>query len=255
MSDSILVDRIEVINIFNSMVDAAQPAHVLRMTGSEKMGKSRLMREFRHIAEDQWHAKCALVDLRSTAQDYNDILFSITEQLGIEYFPNYKSVRENLSTQPRVEVGRVNQLLSALTIYTEHSENIEAQQKRRLTSSLLQDFKAIPSNSRIVLLLDAFEQASISVQSWINEQLVIGLCRLRNIYIVLAGRTLPQPPVNWEDTCHSYDLLAVSLNHHREYCIKLGIKVSDDTLSAFHEAFEGKPGLFVEYASKLSPHR
>jgi hypothetical protein len=35
------------------------------------------------------------------------------------------------------------------------------------------------------------------------------------------------------------------------YCRSLDLKASDEIIEAFYEVFEGVPGLFAEYASKL----
>ena len=110
----------------------------------------------------------------------------------------------------------------------------------------------MPPGLSVVLLFDAFEQADPAIQIWLNEQLVSGLCRLRHVYTVLAGRELPEATVTWQGECHSHVLPAVAPEAHKQFCADVGIRVPDDTVLAFHRVFDGKPGLFAEYALKLA---
>jgi hypothetical protein len=68
---------------------------------------------------------------------------------------------------------------------------------------------------------------------------------------VLAGRALPDLPDTLLDSCETYQLPPVSLDDHISYCSSLGINASREIIEAFHEVFDGTPGLFSEYAPKL----
>jgi hypothetical protein len=250
MSDTTLIDRKPAIAMFMSMFDSAPNKRVLRVTGLEKMGKSRVLREYFRIAREQWRAQCTLSDLRSKLQSCDDILFSITEQIGAVYFPNYQAIQNN-PVSPKIDIRGVGQLLSILNVTNVQNKDAEEQYRRRITSAFIKDLRCMPANIPIVLLFDAFEEANIQLQHWINEQLISGLIQLPNVYIVLAGRNLPEAPQTWLDTCQSYDLPPVRFEDQKEYCLLNGISLDDDVIFAFHEAFDGKPGLFAEYTVKF----
>ena len=80
MSDTILIDRVSVSKAFTLMLEG-NGTRVLRITGAEKMGKSRLLREFRKLSSKNWDGCCVLIDLRSKFQSYSDIVFQITQQI------------------------------------------------------------------------------------------------------------------------------------------------------------------------------
>jgi hypothetical protein len=80
MSDTILLDRIPAIKMFTLMLEG-NGMRVLRITSAEKMGKSRLLREFRKLCYEKWNGCCALIDLRSKFQSYSDIFFQLTQQV------------------------------------------------------------------------------------------------------------------------------------------------------------------------------
>ena len=79
MSDTTLIDRKPAVNHFVNMLDGTLHKRVLRITGSEKMGKSRLLREYYYISREQWRAQCTLSDLRSKLQSFDDTLFVTTQ--------------------------------------------------------------------------------------------------------------------------------------------------------------------------------
>jgi len=250
MPDILLIDRKPAMNHFVNMLDGTSTKRVLRITGPEKMGKSRLLREYSRLSKEHWRAQCALSDLRSKLQGFDDILFNITQHIGSVYFPNYRATQGE-RTQPRIEISRLSQLFSLLNINMAENKTSEEQHRRRITSAFMQDLHLMPPNIPVILLFDAYEEASANIQDWINEQLISGLIQLPNVYIVLAGRNLPEVPQTWLDVCFSYELPPVLFEDQKDYCIRVGIDLEDDVIRAFHEAFDGRPGLFAEYTSKF----
>ena len=248
-----MIGRKPAVERFRQMLSGSLHERILRVSGAEKMGKSRLMREYRRIAINEFRAQCALIDLRPQLQKQNhgDVLEAISQQLGSTYFPKYRAVRDKISTQNTVQVRGVTQIFSKLFIRSESDEDVAENQRRRLTEAILEDLQTIPSQLLILLLLDSFEQAEAPVRAWINNQLLTGLSGLPNMYTVVAGRQLPEPHAAWQDIASEYDLPQVGEEDYLKYCTSIGIVPEDSVIKAFHRAFEGKPGLFVEVASKL----
>lgn len=92
MSETILIDRIAAIQKFTEMLEGTN-IRVLSITGAEKMGKSRLLREYRKLFFENWGSHCALVDLRSKFQSYSDVVFQITQQVSSLEFKNFSEVQ------------------------------------------------------------------------------------------------------------------------------------------------------------------
>lgn len=252
MSDSFLMDRETTVSIFRGMIEQKSSEHVFRIIGLEKMGKSRVLREFYNISKYEYHAFSALVDLRSKLQNFADLLFVICEQLGSDHFINFHNIHNDIIAQRKgVEISRTTLIFSTLKVDDKNNKLQDDILRRQLTNAFLKDISSFPFSVPLVFLFDAFEQADESIQDWINEQLLVGLCQLSNVYVVIAGRQLPEPPISYFHSCKFHELIAVEFEAHKKYCVQVGIDIDEQIINAFYTAFEGRPGLFVEYASKL----
>jgi hypothetical protein len=251
MRDTKLLDRHIPVVIFKKMLEGESQESILRLIGSEKMGKSRILREFYYISKNDYIASCALIDLRSKLQSYSELMYGVIEQLGHENFQRYISLQEQFSDQRAVVVSRLGMLFSNLVIRNEQNMKVEETQRLQLTTAFLLDLESLQSIKPVILLFDAFEQGNETTKLWITEQLLIGLCQLPNVHVVIAGRDLPEPLISYNNKCKTHELLPVELDAHLAYCHELGVNLNEPTIIAFVAAFDGNPGLFVEYTSKF----
>ncbi len=91
MSENLLIGRSLATDRFREMLAGSRRERILRVTGDEKMGKSRLMREYRHIAEEEFRAQSALIDLRSQLKKKNqgNVLDTVCQQIGLTSFLDF----------------------------------------------------------------------------------------------------------------------------------------------------------------------
>jgi hypothetical protein len=248
MSNSflIIIDRQPAINLYRAVLEGERRECILRLIGESKMGKTHMLRVYRHIAEQEYNARCAVIDLRSRLYDCGDLLHLVAQQLGLPNFENYQAAHDKLASQPQMQVSGLMALLSRVSLRAEGAREAEQYQRRWLTAAFLQDLEAIPRGSPIVLLFDAFEQADRLVQDWLNESMLPGLSRITNVRVVVAGQTLPKPPATYHDVCCTHELPPVSLDDHRLYCARIRANLSDEQIEVLHRVLDGKPGLFVE---------
>lgn len=253
MNETFLIDRISAIKLFSDMLDNTSNKRILRIIGAEKMGKSRLLREFKKLMKEKWEGDCALVDLRSKLQGYSDIIFQITQQISTIEYSNYIEVQQKFSPTPKVEIKSLNLLLSAISLNISEPKKDTADEytRQKIVSAICQDLRSVKPGHPIAILFDTFDEASINIQNWLNEQFLSAMLQIPNVYFVFAGRSLLELPSLWQDICETYILEPVTLDDHLLYCTKLDINISREIIAAFHDAFDGTPGLFAEYASKL----
>lgn len=253
MSDIILIDRVDVVKKFTEMINKANERKMLRVLGAEKMGKSRVIREFRRITSQNENMSYALVDLRSKYQNYCELMFQIVQQITEVEFRNFTEAQRQAILDSKPEIKGLNMLLSSASINLSNhqSDTREQYHRHRTTVAFCTDLKCANLDRPIVLMFDTFDSASTTIQDWINEQFIPALLKVSNVFVVIAGRVLPDVPSSLEDICESYMLESVSLNDHKLFCTQFGIDISDETLADFHEVFEGTPGLFAEYVTKL----
>lgn len=253
MSETFLIDRIPAIKLFSDMLEGKSNNRILRIVGAGKMGKSRLLREYRKLTLEKKAGDCALIDLRSKFQNYGDIVFQITQQVPVVEFTNFSNVQQQLSSAPKVEVTRSNLLFSTMSVNMpdQRDDSADEYARQKITSAFCKDISSAKLGHPTVLLFDTFDGASVNIQNWLNEQILVALFQMPNIYIVVAGRELPDLPDILLENSETYELSPVSLDDHMSYCSSLGLNVSQEVIEAFHDAFDGIPGLFSEYASKL----
>lgn len=253
MSETVLIDRVQAIKLFSEMLEGTKNIRVLRIIGAGKMGKSRLLREFRKLMREKWTGNCALIDLRSKFQSYGDIVFQISQQVSIVGYTNFLNTQQQLSSAPKVEVTKSNLLFSTMSVNMpdQRSDSVEEYARQKITSAFCKDISMATLGQPIVLLFDTFDGATVNIQNWLNEQVLVALFQIPKIYIVIAGRELPDLPNILTDNSETYVLPSVSLDDHMSYCSSIGLNVSKEVVEAFHEVFDGIPGLFSEYASKL----
>jgi hypothetical protein len=254
MSETILIDRVPLVQQFSDMLESKTNKRMLRIIGLENMGKSRLLREFKLLTDVKSNARCALVDLRSRYQGYSDIIFQVTQQIPTIEYKEFFETQQKLSTSHQIDIKELRLLLSPVTINVQEQKN-DDYDRQLLTSAFCKDLRLAKFDFPVVLLFDTFDGASEKIQDWLIEQLVTALLQISNIFVVVAGRSLPEPPNTWRDNCLSFELLPVSLDDTVSYCDKLGIDVSIDIIKAFHDAFDGSPGLFSTYAPKLNKEK
>jgi hypothetical protein len=251
MGDVQLIDRIEATDIFRAMLSRKSDYRILCITGSEKMGKSRLMREYMQLAEGEFNAHAALVDLRSSMLSYSDVLSRASEQIGIPYLPHYQAARDDLSRKSSININRMTQILSVILANRDGDENASLHQRDRLASAFINDVQLLSQRTRVVLLFDAFDEAPTKILNWIHEHLAVSLSRVLNVFVVIAGRTLPAAATTWQHLSQTYPLPPVEVEIYLQYCAATGIQISEDHIRTLHRAIDGKPGYFAEMASRL----
>lgn len=244
-----MIDREDAVTLFRQMLEPTPHVRVLRLIGSENMGKSHLLRVFREIAIKDHHALCPLVDMRATTLSYSDILHTCSQQLSIP-MPNYQAAQDELTRQWEKNTGTLSQLLSKFS-GGEKTAETSRHERHRLTAAFVQDLRALPASMAIVLLFDTVEQASTDIQTWVTNDLLAALYPLTHVRVVLAGRQLPAISTTWQDICHPYELQPVKPYHYRHYCETLGLTLNDGELNLIYQMWDGSPGLLVSMTPKL----
>jgi hypothetical protein len=253
MSETILIDRILAVQKFTDMLEGTSKKRILRIIGEGKMGKSRLLQEFGKLSREKWKAHCAFTDLHLNLQGYSNIVYEITLQIPVVEYINFSETRQQISSSPKVEIKRLNLLFSSILVnIPDQKRNSDDEYiRQQITSSFYKDLYSANLDCPTVLLFDTFDSAGLNIQNWLNEQFFLAILQIPNVYLVLAGRSLREPPNAWLDICETYTLLPVTLEDYISYCNHLGINTSREIIEAFHKVFNGTPGLFAEYAPKL----
>ncbi|MCO5195747.1 MAG: ATP-binding protein [Anaerolineae bacterium] len=242
-----LIDRITAIELFDKMIARSVSWRVLRLTGSGKMGKSRLMREYRHRSRTH----TAVVELGEAFPDPVSVLAALRNQLRAFPFGHFVAAHDEYAQRPVVDIQDAKAFMSKMTVdVREHADAADYRQ-RQLTECFLRDLAEIGPANPIVLCFDSFEQASPAQQTWLQQHLLGALCQLDHVCTVVAGRQLPQVPLAWDVHCYDHELEPVTLSDYIEFARKMGLALAESDLRTLHIAFDGRPGLFADSAPKF----
>jgi hypothetical protein len=237
------------VRLYRQMLGQEIPERVTLIEGVAKMGKSRLLREFRRIARQEYKVPCALVDIRTRGRNYRDILKLAGQELDYP-LQRYEELAGRLQsgTSARSGGAGVDNLLHAVQ---QHGDSTAQVQQQLLTQAFVDDLTIISARTQIVLILDAFEQANESTRHWIADELLIRLYRLPNVVTVIAGREIPALETTWEDYAITSVLTKVTLEDFQAYCNDIGSKIPDEQIPMLYQGFDGSPGNFAEFTDAL----
>src|SRR5687767_5340960 len=158
-----IIDRSEPMSVFHSLITKKDGRKLFWLVGDPKMGKSRLLQEFKRIASNEKFI-VAMVDLRSKLLSYEDILSSITEQFDRINFKNYEDARNEYLTHSEIKISQVKQFFSMMRVEN-NSANKEDYYKKKLSTTFAKDLRmALPNSGPLIILFDSFEQAEDRIQ-------------------------------------------------------------------------------------------
>jgi hypothetical protein len=89
----ITINQTDVVELFHELMQPNAEFRVLRLLGEAKLGKTHLVTKiFPQIARGDYHARCAILDLRNQTQTAPDVLHATCGLLGDETaFRDYHS--------------------------------------------------------------------------------------------------------------------------------------------------------------------
>lgn len=274
----ILIDRVSVLAKFRSLLvaierDEAKQEHelllatgksesgksrnlneprekkILLLTGKPKTGKSRLLEVFSYIAETEQKALCVAIDLRAQlGGGVPRILRSIATQLQVKYSALSEVGIEDSSNQ-KVQIFSLL-LRSTVNINMGTSRNDQSPTIEQLMEKLNEALVDLSHQYMILFLFDNYEAADTFVQDWMKTMFLTSLTRLRNVKVVVAGQTVPDPIIEWSRICFKpvEELQGITLAESVAYCRHIGADqiYAEERIQEFHEMYEGKPGYWVE---------
>src|SRR6266849_3016968 len=244
-----MINTQEAISLFHQHMQSKNQWHVLRLVGEAKMGKSHLLSKvFPILARQDYHARCALLDLRNPTHTVPDILHFTCGQLGGQTYDSYYAAyREWLNRPKKVGVQQLIALFSRITIAVKDSSSDIHQRDLHLTTQFVKDLSNL-DDQPILLLFDTVNKADEYIQIWLMDTLLVQLSQLAHVRVVVAGRSVPEASNSYATSCQSYQLSPVTeVDAYIDYCQNANLTLSEQSIRDFARAFRYTPGIFVEY--------
>ena len=242
-----IIDRKPILKIFESMVCGNTNHYILRISGRAKMGKTHMLKEFRRQAIFDHSMKLGTVQLGEELTDAQSILFDLRNQLSDYKFDQYTQAINSQSVS-KAEVQDTKLFWSNVSVNVEAQKDKD-EKRRQFTLAFVEDLKANQTD-KLLLCIDTVDEVE-HLHGWLQHEFLSGVCRLENVYVVVAGRSLPKIPPSLEWHCEDLELGPVEYHHYEEYRKEAKLNITDEILEAFYKAFDGRPGNIVEVAPKF----
>jgi hypothetical protein len=217
-----VLNREEEKQAFREMISCQCPQRLMLISGDRGQGKSYLLRELQQTAAGEGLQSLSF-DFKEMALDHREILERLRKALSDIPFPSYETCRDRLSCLAEAP-----------------SAAERTARRRELTTEFLSDWGRTLDAPRIVLVFDSYEHAGREVRIWLEQEFLAEFADVSESVMVVSGREVPDKS-QWEWAIHFHLEGLKSSRYWREFTQFLGSYIPDETLDAFHNAFEGRP--------------
>lgn len=227
--------------LFNRMLAGETEERILLLEAGGGMGKTTLLEAFmRHCSQ---HTDCVPIDLKGSGTGLHEIFYKVCESLEWERFPAFRACMERRVGDPvQVNINKNwmfgrNEIKVAL-----HSAEASdrAIQRAELTRAFLEDLRKM--RRRLLLVFDTFDEASPDVQEWLEGSFLGAARRISDLFVVVAGRRVPKPTIEWSAHCCHRCLSGVEdVDAWDAYAQRCGLFVPRDWIEGYCVALEGHP--------------
>jgi len=242
------IDTDEIINLFRQFMDGGSTAKVLYIVGNTKLGKSHLLTKvFPLLAEQEYQARHAIIDLRYPMYSIPDILSLTSNQLDGKRSTNYQAAYEIWLNKPKMEMKNVFLILSSLSLSARLEYDDFHKRDHHLTMEFIKDLETC-NDRPLLLLIDHIDSALEQIQSWLINTFLVRTALLKHIRVVVAGRFVPEPHGTYAASCLRSQLHPVTEEDaYIAYCHRLNVTLMEQSIRDIARLFDYHPGMFVDY--------
>lgn len=237
-----LANRTKELDIFLKMVAGDHDCRIMLIEGVSGMGKTSLLSRFKDKCPSE--VKLVPFDCKGVSS-IAAFLSELVVDLGRDKFPHFLE-KVKFFVQGGVDFSE-NDIAAEKTISIAINSSVDlATQEYRLEQlqqAFFDDLARI--EHRTVISLDTYQEASDSLQDWIETKWLRTVeRRVKNVITVIAGQSIPSPNNSvWGDNCEHFLLTAiVDIKAWCEFCSDLPESVlTEDVIKAITLAFGGHP--------------
>lgn len=238
---NIRVDRDEEKQRFRDIVTKQSPVRVLLIEAESGMGKSVLIQDFLKTEACFRHA---LIDFKNASISFGDFLFKIRSQLGQNNFTMFDTIcrdilqRANAPLLPTLLPSQLDGVLQRARDDDDHD-----QQMRQIFDALSSDLASLArtTGKPVVILIDTFEGASESLQSWIGRVLVPRISSAEDVVWIITGQHTPAVELGDANWLLRQRLKPLAPEHCREYLMQIKIEWEEVLIKYIAKVSDGKP--------------
>ena len=252
MNDPI-IDRSDAVQLFRELLHSDTRERFLRLLGGPKMGKSHLLTNvFPRIAEEAGF-DCVVLDLRNSQITIVEHLHNIRSRLGPERFVRLDAAYVEWISRPQIQAEGIQAILSFITMRSRSDKADTERMVPHFTNCFVDDLSDIDDRP-VVLIFDAVERASVEMQQWLMDSLLVQLHPLSHVHVVVGGRTVLEPSGSYHPICKSFELIPVEdEEEYIRYCREIGAELVEQSIRDIAKALNYVPGIFVDSIESFLP--
>lgn len=275
---TITVDRFPEKKIFREITSGKCNRKIINFSLKAGKGKSCLLKIYRDICLEE---KLPVFHIEfSSKEEYDPIrlMCEIADQIGINYFDEFKSILKEIYDFPYTDRGNKKQsipnVLKIDGIFEEsqlkniaggdiNNYNIKypevyyrdyrKQKMYELEKYFLKNLSSLAQKFQVVLMFDCYENLTTPAANWLQEKILNAIKEHKfiNLIVVTAGKpekTRPDysPPYEWDNVLINLEKLTeFSENDIAEYFMKNDVPIKDGELVAYHKVCKNDPKMLA----------
>jgi hypothetical protein len=108
----------------------------------------------------------------------------------------------------------------------------------------------------IAIILDTFELAPTTVKKWIGGDFLAEVARAKNIRVVIAGQSVPEPAIEWKNLADTHCLDKIDdIDVWHSFLHANGLLFERETVEAFVLHLDGQPSEIVQAMQNVDRRR
>lgn len=239
------IDRLDVMYLFDRLVQPDSEHRTLHLLGDAKMGKTHLMTRIFPQRAEAHNCRYAVQSLHGQIR-VADILHTLRSKLAeLGPFAGFDQAYRDWATRPVIEASDIQALFAKISVTAQKGEDESRKVEPMLTTHFVADLRQLNAGP-VVLLFDALDNAPDSIKTWLFCTLLGQLALLPHVRVVVAGRSLPDPGEDYAPRCRVHRLQPVwDVQEYITYCQHHKVGLVEQSIRDFARAIDYRPGQFV----------
>jgi len=230
------IDRDDELTQLHNIREGKTKERIFLISAGGGVGKSALLREF--IAEHPQSALLASIEFKDSGISLTQLICSLCDSFDWEYFPTLSQVIKEFISKSSINVsGNIfagqNRLDAAVHGLDDQTRELRYQE---LTKAFFKDVRAM---KQATIVLDVFEKCDLSVKQWIVNSFLLNAHRSSNLTVVIAGREVPEPSLQWSHI--HLPLRGIENKHWHDHARSIGLTIEAKLIDNCCASCNGSP--------------
>jgi len=218
-----IANRTEELQLLEQMLQKQTPK-ILLIQSLPGFGRRKLWKKFVEKSASVPNLHCIPISLQVAARKgRRHLLDSVSLRLGRQNFPDLEKKQSNYWQK---EGEFLEYMLKQIDL-EDAKDNPYRKHLRHLWTDITQTFftELRQLNQQVVIFLDEFEEATNELRVWIREDFLLGAIATPQLVVVIAGDSVPEATIEWDDYCDSLCLQEIwDVAAWYRYCQERGWK-------------------------------